>query len=310
MGLKKLTLACAAMAFAGMGMAAEARMLDPNVPEDAVEISKRLQCGEADGEPAVYYWSGRGYSRVRGERDRHVFNLEGMNIRQCVSVTDPERGTGYRQVSREIMLYTDPETGEVLREWDNPWTGETVPVMHVANDPVNMRAPNFPVGRDGSPYSILTYRQIGDWVLIPFEVPLFYTNPLAGAYQEYVGNMYQAMEIFDFAASADDILDTNNATAYPTVSWVRVAAWLPWMRMRSREGQMIFNAVGSKLRGGYDELPEVLRNEIAANYPEYTAPPPGDDARPNATTWTVFRQMIDEMRAAEGEDAPAAGHSE
>ncbi|QLC23080.1 DUF1838 family protein [Parasphingopyxis sp. CP4] len=310
MGLKKLTLACATMALAGMGMAAEARTLDPNVPEDAVEISKRLQCGEADGEPAVYYWSGRGYSRVRGERDRHVFNLEGMNIRQCVSVTDPERGTGYRQVSREIMLYTDPETGEVLREWENPWTGETVPVMHVANDPVNMRAPNFPVGRDGSPYSISTYRQIGDWVLIPFEVPLFYTNPLGGDYQEYVGNMYQAMEIFDFAARADDILDTDNATAYPTVSWVRVAAWLPWMRMRSREGQMIFNAVGSKLRGGYDELPEVLRNEIEANYPEYTAPPPGDDARPNATTWTVFRQMIDEMRAAEGEDSPAAGHSE
>lgn len=310
MGLKKLTLACAAMAFAGMGMAAEARTLDPNVPEDAVEISKRLQCGEADGEPAVYYWSGRGYSRVRGERDRHLFNLEGMNIRQCVSVTDPERGTGYRQVSREIMLYTDPETGEVLREWENPWTGETVEVMHVANDPVNMRAPNFPIRSDGSPYTISTYRQVGEWVLIPFEVPLFYTNPLAGAYQEYVGNMYQAMEIFDFAASADDILDSNNATAYPTVSWVRVAAWLPWMRMRSRDGQMIFNAVGAKLRGGYDELPEVLRNEIAANYPEYNAPPPGDDARPNATTWTVFREMIDARRAAEGEDAPAAGHSE
>ncbi|MGP1282908.1 MAG: DUF1838 family protein, partial [Parasphingopyxis sp.] len=199
MGIGKFGLACAALAVTGMGMAAEARTLDPSNPEDAVEISKRLQCGEQDGEPAVYYWSGRAYSRVRGERDRHLFNLEGMNIRQCVSVTDPERGTGYRQVSREIMLYTDPETGEVLREWENPWTGETNEVMHVANDPVNMRAPNFPVMGDGSPYRISTYRQVGDWVLIPFEVPLFYTNPLGGDYQEFTGNMYQAMEIFDFA---------------------------------------------------------------------------------------------------------------
>ncbi|MEO1169184.1 MAG: DUF1838 family protein [Pseudomonadota bacterium] len=310
MGIRKLALACAAMALAGTGAAAEARTLDPSNPEDAVEISKRLQCGEQDGEPAVYYWSGRAYSRVRGERDRHLFNLEGMNIRRCVSVTDPERGTGYRQVSREIMLYTDPETGEVLREWENPWTGETVEVMHVANDPVNMRAPNFPVTRDGSPYQISTYRRIGDWVLIPFEVPLFYTNPLGGDYQEFVGNMYQAMEIFDFAAHADEILDSEANTAYPSVSWVRVAQWLPWMRMRSRDGQMIFNAVGAKLRGGYDELPEVLRTEIAANYPEYTAPPPGDDSRPNETTWTVFRQLIDERRAAEGESAPSAGHSE
>ena len=310
MGIRNLALACAAIAFAGTGAAADARTLDPSNPEDAVEISKRLQCGEQDGEPAVYYWSGRAYSRVRGERDRHLFNLEGMNIRQCVSVTDPERGTGYRQVSREIMLYTDPETNEVLRSWENPWTGETVEVMHVANDPVNMRAPNFPVTRDGSPYQISTYRRIGDWVLIPFEVPLFYTNPLGGDYQEFTGNMYQAMEIFDFAARADEILDSEANTAYPSVSWVRVAQWLPWMRMRSRDGQMIFNAVGSKLRGGYDELPEVLRNEIAANYPEYTAPPPGDDARPNDTTWTVFRRMIDERRAAEGESAPASGHSE
>lgn len=310
MGIRNLALACTAIAFAGTGAAADARTLDPSNPEDAVEISKRLQCGEQDGEPAVYYWSGRAYSRVRGERDRHLFNLEGMNIRQCVSVTDPERGTGYRQVSREIMLYTDPETGEVLREWENPWTGETNEVMHVANDPVNMRAPNFPVTRDGSPYQISTYRRVGDWVLIPFEVPLFYTNPLGGDYQEFTGNMYQAMEIFDFAAHADEILDSEANTAYPTVSWVRVAQWLPWMRMRSRDGQMIFNAVGAKLRGGYDELPEVLRNEIAANYPEYTAPPPGDDSRPNDTTWTVFRRMIDERRAAEGESAPATGHSE
>ncbi len=303
--MKTLTMISAAVALAITGVTAEARMMDPANPEDAVEISKRLQCGEADGEPAVYYWSGRGYSRVRGERDRHLFNLEGMNIRQCVSVTDPERGTGYRQVSREIMLYTDPETGEILRSWENPWTGETVDVMHVANDPVNMRAPNFPVTSDGSAYTIDTYRRMGDWVLIPFEVPLFYTNPLAGEYQEYVGNMYQAMEIFDFSARADEILDTEVNTAYPTVSWVRVAAWLPWMRMRSRDGQMIFNAVGVKLRGGYDELPEVLRNEIAANYPEYNAPPPGDDARLNATTWTVFRERIDAQREAEGAAPPA-----
>ena len=308
MDIGKWASMSAIAALATLSITAEARMLDPNNGADALEIMKRTQCGEADGEQAVYYWTGRAYSRVEGERDRHLFNLEGMNVRQCVSVTDPERGTGYRQVSREIMLYLDPESGKVLRSWENPWTGETVNVMHVANDPVNMRAPSFPVTADGSPYRLPTMQQIGDWVLIPIEVPLFYTNPLGGNYQEYSGNMYHAMEIFDFAARADEILDSENNTAYPTVSWVRVSQWLPWMRMRSRQGAMVFNAVGAKLRGGYDELPEILRNEIATYYPEYSAPPPGDDARPNATTWTVFRRMIDEMRAAEDEAAPSGGH--
>lgn len=269
---------------------ASARMLDPSKPEDALEISKRTQCGERDGQPAVYYWSGNVYSRVEGERDRLLFRGEGMNIRQCVAVTDPQRGKGYRQVSREIMLYLDPATGEVLREWKNPWTGDTVEVMHIANDPVNGR-PSFPVGADGKPYTI-NVKRMGPWVQMPLEVPLFYNNVLGGAYQEYVGNDYHAMEIFDFAARADELLDTSKPTAYPSVSWVRLSNWLPWMKMRSRQGIMIFNAMGTKLRS-FDELPPVLKQEIAANYPAYTAPPPGDDARPNETTWTVFKKKVD-----------------
>ena len=49
------------------------------------------------------------------------------------------------------MLMLDPETGEVVDEWENPYTGKTVTVMQIHNDPVNGR-PNFPVGRDGSPF--------------------------------------------------------------------------------------------------------------------------------------------------------------
>lgn len=74
-----------------------------------------------------------------------------MNIRQCATITDPKQGKGWRLVSREILLYLDPKTGEVVRSWKNPWTGETVPVLHVANDPVNQR-PSFVTNPDGSPF--------------------------------------------------------------------------------------------------------------------------------------------------------------
>jgi Protein of unknown function (DUF1838) len=267
-----------------------ARMLDPAKPEDALEISKRVQCGEADGKAAVYHWSGKVYSRVAGEADRLLFLGEGMNIRQCVAASDPKRGKGYRQVSREIMLYLDPMTGEVLRKWTNPWTDETVDVMHINNDPVNAR-PSFPIGTDGTAFAINVRRE-GRWMFMPIEVPLFYENPLAGSYQDYIGGKYHAMEIFDFAFDANEMLDTKNATAYPIVSWVRISDWMPWMKQRGRQGQLVFNAMGNKLKG-YDELPKVLKDEIAANYPSYTAPPPGDDPRPNATTWTVFKAWVE-----------------
>jgi hypothetical protein len=297
--MKKLLWATTAAGLAALSMNASARMLDPAKPEDAVEISKRMQCGEVDGKPAVYYWSGKVYSRVTGEPDRLLFTGEGMNVRQCVSTTDPKRGKGWRQVSREIMLYMDPATGQVLRDWKNPWTGETVKVVHIANDPVNSRGYTFPYDEAGKPYTINLIKQ-GRWVFNAVTVPLFYHHVLAGDYQDYVGGKYHAMEIFDFATDADDLLNTKNKTSYPSVSWVRISDWMPWMKMRGRQGQIVFNAMGTKLKN-FDELPAVLKNEIAANYPAYTAPPPGDDARPNETTWTVFKKVVDAERGSSGE---------
>jgi Protein of unknown function (DUF1838) len=292
--MKFLKIALLASAFVA-ATSARARMLDPNVPADAFEIAKRTQCGEADGKPAVYHFAGKIYSRVEGEPDRLLFIAEGMNVRQCVAIEDAKRGKGYRLVSREVLFYIDPKTNQILRQWTNPWSGETVDVMHIHNDPVNSR-PNFPIGADGKPASFSGRRE-GKWLFMPFEVPLFYENVLGGAYQDYVGGKYHAMEIFDFVADANDMLDTKNATSYPSVSWVRVSNWMPWMKQRGRQGTMIFNATGSKLRS-FDELPAIMKNEIAKNYPAYTAPPPGDDPRPNATTWTVFKAQVDAARAA------------
>lgn len=284
------------LAATSLAAPASARTLDPAKPEDALEIMKRTQCGVKDNVPAVYRWAGKIFSRRDGEPDKHLFNMEGMNIRQCVTVTDAERGTGYRMVSREITLYLDPKTGEVLRRWENPYTGKTVEVMHIANDPVNSR-PSFPKGPDGKRYAISLTR-MGDMLLMGFEAPLYYVNPLAGDYQDYVGNKYHAMEIFDFSMPAST-LDTNVASVNPTVAWVRISDWMPWMMMEGRQGQMVFNAMGVKLNS-FDELPDVMKQEIATNYPAYTAPPPVDDTRPNETTWTVFKKKIDAQRAKDG----------
>lgn len=298
--------AAAGIAFASAAMAspASAQMLDPSNPQDALEISKRLQCGVSEDEPAVYHWSGNIYGRTPGERDKLLFKGEGMNIRRCVEVTDPERGTGWRLISREVMLMLDPATGDVVDRWESPYTGETVDVMQIHNDPVNGR-PNFAVGRDGSPFQMSTLRESGPYVFVPFEVPLFYPNPLAGDYQQYVGNMYHAVEIFDFAALKSDLYDASTPTAYPMISWVRISPWAPWMNMGGRPGQMVFNAMGRKLPGGFEELPDVLKDEIRENYPIYEQAPPKDDARPNETTWTKFKLLTDQARAAAATEGEA-----
>ena len=263
---------------------------DPSTAEGAIALQRKMSCSLIDSEAVTFVWYGKGYSRVPGERDRHIFNLEGMNVRQCHTLNDPIRGEGYRHVSRELMLYLDPITNEVLDKFENPWSGESNEVIHVANDPVNSR-PSFGRAENGEimPFK---YRKINDAYLISYEVPLFYRNPLGGEYQKYVGGTYHATEIFDFNGDLEELLDKSKSKAYPVVSWVRLAKWLPWMEMGDRSGLLYFNAMGRKLRD-QDQLSVALKSALAGQYSSYSEPPPIEDDRPNETSWTYMKKIID-----------------
>lgn len=284
----------ALISLSALSVGALAETIDPNTGDGAIMLDRKLHCSLNDNEEVTFRWWGRAYARVPGVRDKHIFNLEGMNVRQCVSVSDPKRGKGYRMVSREIMLYLDPKTNEVLRTWENPWTGESNEIIHVANDPVNGRN-NYPIDKDGKQRKFQATFLNGSY-FANFEVPLFYRNPLGGDYQEQVGGTYHSAEIFDFSGNADDILDPKNPIEYGNIAWVRIAKWLPWMNMGDRSGLMYFNAVGKKLQS-WDDLPKVMLDEIKANYPAYTNAPATDDQRKNETSWTYMKKIIDKRRA-------------
>ncbi|WP_448585627.1 DUF1838 family protein [Thermaurantiacus sp.] len=263
-------------------------------PAHQLAMYRKIQCSTADLEPVVYRWSGRVWSRVPGEPDRHLWNVEGMNIRQCVRAGDRERGEGVRMVSRELMFYLDPKTGEVIDSWQNPWTGKTNRIFHVANDPVNQR-PVFARNPDGTPFRLPLVVEDGR-VFWNIEVPLFYENPLGGDFQAYAGNHYHAMEIFNFIVDEKRLRDPKTRNARAAVSWVRLSGWMPFMEMGSRPGGLVFNATGQVV-DGIEALPRVVKDQIARRYPAYRVPPPADDTRPNATTWTEFRKFIEAERA-------------
>lgn len=279
---------------------AYAEPLQQEDPQDALKILRKAICSLNDGETVIYWWQGSMFSRVEGERDRKLFGLQGMNIRQCTTVQDDERGEGFRSVSREIMIHLDPETGEVQDSWTNPWTGEELEVMHVANDPVNMRAPIFATRSDGEPlktdYWVLNNRAISTG-----NTPLYYKNPLGGEYQDWVGGNYHAMEMGNDFFYADDLFDSEKATVdHHSISWSRTSRWLPWMKMGDRNGLVYTATVGGRA-SSIDDLPEPLRSTLRARYPEYAAPPPINDTRPNETSWEVFKKMQESRAEEEGQ---------
>lgn len=260
---------------------------------DAFIASQKTTCGTTEqGKTRYGVFEGRAYSRVPGEKDRHLFNLIGINVRHCSVVDDDIRGKGFRSVSREIMMYLHPDTGEVLDTWENPWTGETVEVIHVANDPVNMRAYRYEKNEEGEMGSSMRLRTYGKVTARSSEIPLFYKNPLGGDYQKYVGGTYHAMEIFNSFYDTDKIMNSRTKSIGQShLAWARVAKWLPWLEMGDKPGVMVFNATGFST---FDKklIPSKLQTILTERYPLYQTPPPLDDDRPNETSWTVFKKHL------------------
>ncbi len=290
MPMKTTLTALLALLVTASGGAAEP--LDPSKPADAVNILRKIQCSMKDQEQITFWWFGTAYSRRMGERDKALFQVEGMNTRACVSDTHPERGKGFRLVSREILLYKDPKTGEVLNQWENPWTGETVDVLHVENDPVNFQS--YEIGRDGQPATWEGHIHNGGF-WDRNTVPLYYPNTLGGDYQAEIGGTYHATEMFNFFGPADKLLDPSVDTAEVRVGWSRMSDWLPWMNMGGREGIIYMHTSGTKL-GSWDELSDTLKREIRTHYPKYETPPPVDDDRRNVTSWSYFRDVREGKR--------------
>lgn len=268
--------------------------LNLNTPEGANMAMRKIQCSSVDEKPVFYWWKGKVFSRRQGEVDRNMFNVEGMNVRHCGTVDGGKQGKTYKLVTREILLYTDKDTGAPLDVWTNPWTDEVVEVHHVLNDPVNQPV-RFPRDEEGNAYpwtQSFSGQMNGGYWWLPFPMPLFYHNPLGGDYQKQIGGVYHATEMFNFSGDIESLTSADTDTADVHVGWVRLSDWLPWMMMSGREGMIYIHAAGRKV-DGFDSMGEVMKTFINNEAPLYKNPPPIDDERKNETSWTVYKKEVE-----------------
>ena len=279
-----------------VGFDAWADTLDLSDPEDALLASRKVQCSLEDGVPTILSWSGRVYSHVSGVADTHLFDTEAFSVRQCKTYRDTTRGLGYRIVAREVILFLDPTTGNILRSWDNPWTGESLEVMHVANDPMAPPFPFYAMSADGEAHEF-EGTVMGDLVSVTNEKILFYESPLGGDFQPFVGGHYHAYEVFQFFVPTDELLDrTISDVSTLSMSNARFGPWMPWMKMGGRPGHLIFQGAGRKL-GSFEELPALLKTEVRTNYSAFENPPSLDDTRPMANSLVRFKTEMEARQA-------------
>ena len=114
--------------------------LSINTPEGVLKANRKIQASLKDGENCWYYWEGNVFSRVPGEKYRLLITYIAMNVRNTKTVIDLVKGYDYRQGTKENLLCMDPKTKQVLKLWQNPFTGKEIEILHIANDPVNQPA--------------------------------------------------------------------------------------------------------------------------------------------------------------------------
>ncbi len=261
-------------------------------PEDWVKVR-----ASTDGQQSFLTWNGSIYSFVPGEPKQHLFKMVGMSVARCIANPD---GT-WDLISRELSFYLDPSTGERLNSWKNPWTGEIVPVVHVANNLVqrflNRRFPAI-VGGDTT----------------TFVVDLFanYPNPLADdpRFAKYSPQpFYQAAELFKFTVPTAELRNPQTISVSQMIlAWDRIGPWLPWMKMgdpqsgsclqRLLSGHLIYSAWGGKV-ASFSDLPQLLRDEIHTRVPLYKNVPQCKLDREDMTSWQYFKQHFDAYLRAE-----------
>jgi len=168
-------------------------------------------------------------------------------------------------------------------------------VIPMFNDPVNMAAPKYARGPDGTP-ARWEGRIVNGFAVTTRTASFFRDGPMSGDYQDYVGGKYAVMEVSGTTVPAAEWLDTAAPLPVRAVStWTRIGPWIPWMKMAGREGQTVLSAVWHTAIS-LDELPEPLRGAVRTTYPLYATAPPLDDARPSVNSWAAMKKAIDAQR--------------
>lgn len=262
---------------------AAAAALDLTSAAGQLDTFMRMRASN-DGREVFANWWVTVFAVVPGERPREIMKLEGYNAGRFAKKPDGSA----EFISREVAYYKDLKTGEILKEWMNPFTNEKNTVITVANDPVNSRYAAPKVGEAGR-YPLM---RSGDDVFLRLDVPLAYPNALQPADYpaESTGPSYLASEHFTFFAKAADLRDSSQASVPITYAWARTGPWLPWMKMGQRPGYLLYSGHGRKY-ATFEELPADIQAYTRANFPLYLKAP-DSYLTPNETSWSYYKKLF------------------
>jgi hypothetical protein len=208
------------------------------------------------------------HAEVPGQPLRMLFGCHGFTVSRPITSGDAHRGDGNGEVvGREVLLWTDPVSGAPLEEWENPFTGEAVEVLHDWLDPMNLERTAALISTES--FGIETQHV---WHSSTVSAPALRADVFK---REVSSSAFGWTEMVRYTQSSR------------TTSIVRMHPWLPWMLMGPHDGRLIIHIGGCVVDGGFAGLPDDLRAYVMANRPEFAFAPSSWES-PNENSWSLY----------------------
>lgn len=287
-GRRRAMLGLVGAGLAGLaGWSAPAVGGAPSVPasiaarlEDPAWKFRKLALLEGDVDPKRQI-HGFNTGTVCGVRDGEAVRpLFGYDVFSSIRLIPQSDGTIMR-LNRELIFYRDLETGRILDTWNNVYTGETVRVVDVANDPYNYFITPQGVQTSRNHVHANPVARAERWFTanentVGFErdVHLLYPSKLRPEQwpRESPGPMTRVSEFMRYFIRVED-LENDSLTHLPhTGTWVRVTPWLPWMLMDQAPGHIVYVGMFSTRRDTSGFSPAVVAR-VREKYPRFLSAP-------------------------------------
>ncbi|WP_394728913.1 DUF1838 family protein [Altererythrobacter sp. GH1-8] len=253
--------------------------VDLSTPMGNVEAYARI-VGDTDPAATSYSWyAGRVSGQRPGEAARDLMRIIGMGT---VRLLKRENGPGYMMLRKELGYFLDFETHEVIDRWENPYSGETVTVDHIANPSINIELKPYrgdiglyeEVDKATSQPFLLNWTRVGDRVLTENYADLWVRNPLDPEIwkRESSGLMIAISDSNSFNVSWADLQNPALTKVSSYGQWVHRRPWQPWMLMGQAEGAISYICATGSAASLYD-LPEQIVTLARERHPDFLEAP-------------------------------------
>lgn len=245
---------------------ADSLELDPSNPDHTLLITRKL--AHTMDDDIVFWWAK--LSRF-GLLDKIFTPLWDVHVGAILTARDVGPRGAYETTAISMVFYTDIETGEYLKTFNNPYTGEDVAINYFPATPakrvISIDGPKSePPTRPG--FKIFSSHPLGPawieaddvWVRNDDMTRMEPETPDAGP-------PFRVNDWNTYHGSTSDVANADIKNAPATWHFNDVLSWPPWLGMGDSPGDYVSRGFGRKV-SSFSAMPDRLQDLIKERHPE------------------------------------------